>query len=570
MSTSTPVISAPQAAEVANARRERKMARAEWGVLGALGAWVAVLLFLEWPALLYPAFVSNSSIDSAFFSFAGELLRNGGTPYVSYWDHKPPLIHLINAAALTLSSGHVWGVWFASLAALLGAVWLAYQALRRSFGVVGATLGTIYFAFSVAGTLSFNLTEWYALPLQWATVLLFVKWWPESGKAHMVGFGIGVLAALGFLLRANLIGAAMSAGLVLSILLLSQRRMGAWFRLAVGAIGGAMLVGAVLVVYLGLAGSLDAFWEQAFRYNYVYAATTWKQRVGAAHQGLEWITVYGSLVLPLAGWILGVYRLGKHSHRDPLYPVFLFAVVWFPIELLLASTSGREYGHYFTTVYPPLSLLTALLSWELVAGNSDLLPGTSWLRARPTMLALSMAIAIPAVVGTAKRVASKGLQRERMDQISPTVEYIHKHSGANDKIFVWGHAADVYFFSGRKPASRFIYTLPLLTPAYADSALIQGFMDEIRTAAPSLIIDALGNKYAAEDLTPSLDKWDPEWRYPDPRREVWQHESWWTMTPALKEFYEFVAENYTLVDRIGPMKWRVYRRSASASAPRSP
>lgn len=568
MSTTAPINSAPQAAEGATARRESRMARAEWGVLGVLGAWVTVLLFLEWPALLYPAFVSNSSIDSAFFAFAGELLRNGGTPYVSYWDHKPPLIHLINAAALTLSGGRIWGVWFASLAALLVAVWLAYQTLRRSFGVVGATLGTTYFAFSVAGMLSFNLTEWYALPIQWATVLLFVKWRPSSGKEHLLGFGIGVLAALGFLLRANLIGAAVSVGLVLSVVLLAQQRMGSWFRLVTGGIAGAMLVGAVVVVYLGLEGSLAAFGEQAFRYNFVYAATTWRQRLGSAHQGLERVTIYGSLVLPLAGWIFGIYRLGKQGHRDPLYPVFLLAVVWLPIELLLASTSGRGYGHYFTTLYPPLSFLTALLSWEPVADDSELFRGTGWLR-RPAMLALSIAVAIPAVESTVRNLAFYGLRHGRMEQISPTVEYIRKHSGADDKIFVWGHAADVYFFSGRKPASRFIYPLPLLTPAYADSMLIQSFLDELRTAAPSIIVDA-ANAAPGEDLVPPLGRWDPEWRHPDPRRTEWKYDSWWTMTPALQGFYNFVAENYVVVDSVGPMRWAVYRRSIASSAPRSP
>jgi hypothetical protein len=521
---------------------------------------------VKWPALLYPTFNSDSSIDSAFFAYAGELLRNGGIPYVSYWDHKPPLIHLINAAALTLSAGHVGGVWFANLAALLAALVLGYQALRRGFGVLGAMLGITFFAFSLPGILAVNLTEGYVLPIQWATVLLLVSWRSDDQKSRSLGFWLGVLGALGFLLRANLIGAAVSVALVLSMVLLSERRTRTWLRFVLGGIAGAILVGATVVAILALQGALEAFWDQVFHYNFLYAATSWKQRITAAYHGVERLRVYSPLVLPFAGWILAAYRLGK-DRSHPRYAAYLLALVWLPIELLLASTSGRPYGHYFMTLFPPLSWLTAVVAAELVPTAAKGLSGARAVHSTRTVLALLVAVAILPVVYTARDLAATGLPKDRMQQVSPTVEYIRRHSGTNDKIFVWGHAADVYFFSGREPASRFIYPLPLLTPAYADSALIQSFLDELRTSVPSIIIDARGNAAAGEDLVPPLGRWDPEWRHPDPRQTEWKYESWWTMTPALKDFYGFVAENYVVADSVGPMKWAVYVRSPSSSAP---
>jgi hypothetical protein len=108
---------------------------------------------------------------------------------------------------------------------------------------------------------------------------------------------------------------------------------------------------------------------------------------------------------------------------------------------------------------------------------------------------------------------------------------------------------------------------------YADSALIRGFLDEIRTAAPPIIIDATAtaDSTAGEDLVPPLGAWVPDWRYPDPERHDWAREIWWTMTPALKGFYDLVAEDYedyVVVDSVGPLKWPVYRRSTSV--PRRP
>ncbi|MDQ3308607.1 MAG: hypothetical protein M3497_00590, partial [Gemmatimonadota bacterium] len=240
-------LEAPKTAATGDGGRLR---RVDWLVLAICGAWAILLSFVGWPALIYRTFVSNSSIDSAFFALAGDLLRSGGTPYVTYWDHKPPLIHLINAAGLTLSGGHVWGVWFMSLTAVLTALGLGYRALRHAFGVPGALLGITYFVFSLPGILAFNLTEWYALPLQWASVLLLVRWNPDSNRDFFLGFGLGILATLGFLLRANLIGAAVSVGLALSVVLLFRGRIVSWLRLVAGATTGVLLVAAALLVYL--------------------------------------------------------------------------------------------------------------------------------------------------------------------------------------------------------------------------------------------------------------------------------------------------------------------------------
>lgn len=48
---------------------------------------------------------------------------------------------------------------------------------------------------------------------------------------------------------------------------------------------------------------------------------------------------------------------------------------------------------------------------------------------------------------------------------------------------------------------------------------------------------------------------------PRPTREA---AVWWSIMPALRGFYDFIAENYSMVDSIGPQKWAVHRRSTSS------
>jgi hypothetical protein len=44
---------------------------------------------------------------------------------------------------------------------------------------------------------------------------------------------------------------------------------------------------------------------------------------------------------------------------------------------------------------------------------------------------------------------------------SETGRYLSEHSAFDDRIFVWGHAPNIYLESQRRPACRYILTFPL-------------------------------------------------------------------------------------------------------------
>lgn len=244
--------------------------------------------------------------------------------------------------------------------------------------------------------------------------------------------------------------------------------------------------------------------------------------------------------------------------RDPQLGVLVLAVVWLPIEVLLASTSGREYTHYFADLLPPLAFLSALAAAELVArlGAASGAPGQRWGMSALGIIAAS--IALPAFAWTVLRLRDRASPEIRSQQVAAAVNYVRAHSAPNSSLLVWGHVADVYFFSDRRPASRFVYPLPLLTPGYADTAMVRSFIGDIRASSPPLIIDATAGISAAERLVPPL-VWNAAWQYP--AEATGSNEPiWWSMTPALKEFYDYVAANYVLTDYLGSMRWPVYRR----------
>ncbi|MER3425396.1 MAG: hypothetical protein C4293_21330 [Nitrospiraceae bacterium] len=181
-----------QRTETITPASEQALGHMEWGALAVSVLWIVVLQCTDWPPVSGAFLLSGSNVDSAVFALMGHYIREGAIPYVHYWDHKPPFIHLINAAALSLT-GDAWGIWVISLITLLAAAALGYHVLRQAFGALSAILGLTFFAFCLSNVLASNKTEEYALPLAWAAVLLLVRWRSIEERAYSRGFLLGLL-----------------------------------------------------------------------------------------------------------------------------------------------------------------------------------------------------------------------------------------------------------------------------------------------------------------------------------------------------------------------------------------
>ncbi len=276
---------------------------------------IFILILLPILALISvsPILKQTSPRDPGFYLYAGSRLLQGDELYTEIWDHKPPLIHLVNALGLWISAGSVWGVWLLEAASLIAATLLAFTLLRSSFGTwvsllsIAAGLGLL-----VQILHGGNYTEEFAILYQVAVLYFFVQYrrTQKTISALACGVAIGGL----FFLRQNLI--AMGAAITLDILWLAITHR-AWplrdlLKISAGFLG--VVVG--MLLFIELRSDLGEFWQAAFIYNQAYSSLGLAERAKAIGTGIVFLARSPLGLAILVGWIVAVWRVMRHYARE--------------------------------------------------------------------------------------------------------------------------------------------------------------------------------------------------------------------------------------------------------------
>ncbi|HLO17415.1 MAG TPA: glycosyltransferase family 39 protein, partial [Anaerolineales bacterium] len=253
-----------------------------------------------------PANMTLPSRDSGVFLYAGWRFLNGGIPYRDVWDHKPPLIYLVDALGISLTPNSLWGVWILQIIFIFFTFLLIYKLLDREFGVYAALAGTITLASGLLTILEKgNVTEEYPLVFQAFCFLLFLS---ASKKDFPIrdSFWIGVLGGLAFNFKQTTIGIWVTYGLFLLVIRLFQRKFP--FADLLSLLAGWLVPSVVLILFLTSQNAFADYWEQAFLYNFVYIGTHEgiRRLIPVFLKGFLYLRNGWVLYLAMFGWLAGL------------------------------------------------------------------------------------------------------------------------------------------------------------------------------------------------------------------------------------------------------------------------
>jgi 4-amino-4-deoxy-L-arabinose transferase-like glycosyltransferase len=456
---------------------------------------LALVVILRAPTLLPSMYL----VDEAYYGTIANDILDGGMVYHTAVDTKPPGMYYIYAGVFriagrnNLRAVHLLAIFAVAATALV----VRRIGARTANEWAGAWSGIGYAVFVHAylprDTLAANSEIFASLPLA-LSILAFLR--GDKKAAWVWMFLSGALSGMATLIRQP---CALNVGVMLACLAYAwliprTHSFGRALIASSGIVAGFVAAIAALAWYYQSQGNLhDAYlWAVAFAIRYVESETTLPyvlKRIATVHLGviLSWALLWYFGIRQVVE-ILKSFRLTKAVSTEAV-----LLVLWLGVAYLTIFIGWRFPGHYHLMVLPPLSILAGQAFSSFIAKQRSF-PQQYRPWARPVIIG---AAALPAI---AYLIMAFAVRTKTLD-FFPIVQRIVEETGPNDRIFVWGSYPQLYSFSGRGLATRFV-SCTHLVGAYASrprqvndraESVIPGVWEMFRADweahPPALIID---------------------------------------------------------------------------------
>lgn len=440
----------------------------------------AMLVGVWW--LRSPLHVLPLERDEGAYALIATRWLRGAVLYRDLFDHKPPFVYLVYALAPRFAAEPVLAVRELATAYLMlvgvAAILLAWRLYGRSAAISALLLTLVYSSSPAFQGLTFNSEAIMALPALIACLGAIIG--IQAGKRWLLCCS-GI--AVGIVILSKLVGVLLIVPLALAPLRIAwpwRKRIGA----LVLTLSAAALPVLICSALLWRQGALPDAYTALIQYNRIYAAESialgwdpiWLWRI--------WAPML-PLFVPAMGGLLLTWRM-----RDRHAGARKIAALWGITLLASALISLRDYPHYY---------LAAVPFGGMWAGAGIVQIGRIARGAWRLPLALLQLVALIALtVQPVAAVRDLGRQIPHVQSgtlyandgwmffgVADTVAaYVRQHVRRQQPIFVWAAEPEIYYLSGRTPASRFIYDYPLDRLPGAREEVIHA----LQTIAPPMII----------------------------------------------------------------------------------
>lgn len=435
------------------------------------------------PALLLPllitfnAFIFCSSLnkniplrDSGFYLYAGQQILSGAVPYVDFWDHKPPLVFIINAFSQKIVNISLLGIWITEFISINLVIILGYFLLRSYFGdiisfVTILIFSTSFFLIFEGG----NSPEEFGLLFQFI-FLLMARCLSIRGKSKICWFMFGLLSTLAMLLKQTLIA------IPLAILLITIFQTKLKIKNLIWWSAGNLVTIIMLLGYLIVNHALFDFIDQVIYYNLIYTSFN-KNYLQIINYYLQLLSPSLLIETTIFALIIIAWQIFKNQSIPDIIKIAVFAL---PLQLFLIVSSGRSYPHYFISVLPIITILLSYLLWKI----------STLQRSSKLAFVVEIFFCTALLIQPAKslKAAVTNLNIPQPHQ-SSLINYLKSKNIENQYILVWGAESWIYYLSNNVSSTKYAYQYPLYTKKYQNTSMIEELLAAIKAKPPQAIID---------------------------------------------------------------------------------
>ena len=181
-------------------------------------------------------------------------------------------------------------------------------------------------------------------------------------------------------------------------------------------------------------------------------------------------------------------ELSRIDWTHPGTASFLFlGLLDLPIVLLTISLSGRNYTHYYISLFPAIFLLLAgALSflYKIVTDNSH----------KMILNCFLVALLLSGSFTPVLYFLSDHGQSTNDDPFFKTAVYLNSVTTPQEKILMWGWESVIYYLAEREPPTRYAFQFPAYFDSPYKQIVLTTLLEDIRSDPPSFIADTMNEE----------------------------------------------------------------------------
>lgn len=417
----------------------------------------------------------NTYTDSSVFSYVARIILKGGMPYRDTFDHKGPLIYLINAAGIKIAPWR--GVWVFELVA----IFISFYFIYRTAALMCSRISAIAVLFVCSAALfkyfeGGNFTEEYAMPFIAVSIYIFADYFLNMRinifRLIMCGFGFGAVC----MLRVNMVTVWVVMCLGVFVVCVRKKMYKQLGKFILFFLAGMAMICIPFLLWFILQHAFTDFVRDYILFNFTYV-NSMDAGMKSVMRGRAFLHFLNDNIV-LSGICISVYfSIRKKRYFDVLYSFYLV------VNLLFISMSGCTYMHYGMILVPAMAYPFAL------AGRSceeEIKKDTKAV----LLVSAAFVITITVPVWLNGLNHAFGLYASKDEKCfgeaeENVVRVVQEYTDKDEQIIVCGNWNIIYTLSGRFAASRYSYQD---TPCALDEDRNAEFLREIETNRPKLVV----------------------------------------------------------------------------------
>lgn len=444
-----------------------------------------VLIVLAFTALfntlqsdLSPISSAVNFTDSSVYQYIGKLILEGKMPYKDAFDHKGPILYLLNSIGVLINEKT--GIWAIDVLFMLLALVFAYKTTRIIVGGCRWLSMVITLGVMSGITQSYwigNTPDYYALCFEVVATYIISKCFMNGNVEFHQSTAIGILVALCFLLKFTTVGVIGILCLGLLILLILSKRYKAVRNSILGFLLGMGIVFIPVMIWLVVNNAWNYFIDDYILFNLFYGKTNreytsrWNALYHFTTDRTYLLVVCSSLIFFATRCGKKIFMKGPEKVRDIFAITGLSALI---VQTAIAAMPGRYYNHYSFPFYIAYLVVFALTAREIE--TLDVEP-----RKRNVLVyALSLVMLLPNTVRTLDYQQKYTKPRE----CGKVLDLIAPYKG--EKIAIASpHDCGWYIWNNSESATTYPYAQ---TELGDDNVIWQDYELQIEQAKPRVIV----------------------------------------------------------------------------------